>query len=242
MEQGEFESAKAAFEEGLRIRKTLGDSHLEASSLTNLGEACALLGEATRARTLLDEALAIFQRQGRPRGVAHVTHWLGVLAAGSGDFDSARRYFEESIASRRDLRDQRGTADSLASLGFLLLDAGKLDEAREKLVESFAIHREIGVRRGQAQCLEALGNVASIEDPLAAARMWGSAEKLREDIGAKLVSRELLRQEKFISAAQSRCDSEAFARSWAEGRSLSADKAFGARPAERETSSEPSHA
>ena len=53
--------------------------------------------------------------------------------------------------------------------------------------ESLVIRRELGDRGGIADSLEGLASVvAALGDSLRAARIWGAAERLREEIGSPL--------------------------------------------------------
>ena len=66
-------------------------------------------------------------------------------------------------------------------------EQGDFASARALYEESLVIRRELGDRRGIAYSLEGLAAVvAALGSPLRAARIWGAAERLREEIGSPL--------------------------------------------------------
>ena len=111
----------------------------------------------------------------------------GVLASQQSDYPAAQALHEESLAIRRELGDPRGIGVSLSNLGIVAYEQGDYSAARALQEESLAIFRELGDRRGIAASLNGLANVAfALAEPHRAARCWGAAERLREEIGAPL--------------------------------------------------------
>ena len=78
-----------------------------------------------------------------------------------------------------------------------------------------------------AAALEAFAGLSlEIATPADAARLWGRAQRLREEIGAPQEAGERPRYERQIAAARRALnDAAAFDRAWAEGRSWSLDEA-----------------
>jgi hypothetical protein len=76
--------------------------------------------------------------------------------------------------------------------------------------------------------LTGLGYVAlAIAGPVPAARVWGAAERLREEIGAPLHDYERARYERELAAARAAAaDEAAFALAWKEGRGMTIEAAI----------------
>jgi hypothetical protein len=105
--------------------------------------------------------------------------------------------------------------------------------------EAVAIRLELGDRLGVAHALESVAAIAAAQgDSTAAARTWGAAERLREEIGSSILPNERSRNEKYATTArQSAADAGAFDRAWQQGREMPLNEAielaFGATIARR---------
>jgi len=71
-QQGDYPFAVERYEEGLAMRRALGDRRGIASSLNNLGVAAQERGDLPRARLLYEEALALMRELGDRHAVASV--------------------------------------------------------------------------------------------------------------------------------------------------------------------------
>jgi len=108
-----------------------------------------------------------------------------------GDFAAARACFEESLALRRQIGDLEGIAGSLHCLGLVAVAQGELTSARDQCREGLAVFRQLGDRLGVAESLELLAGLAQKEnEPERAARLYGTAEHLRETIGSPVPANE----------------------------------------------------
>ena len=68
---------------------------------------------------------------------------------------------------------------------------------------------------------------AALEIPDLAARLWGYAEQLREEIGSPLPSNERPRYERQVSAARAAMGNDAaFDHAWQEGRAMTLEQAM----------------
>jgi non-specific serine/threonine protein kinase len=99
--------------------------------------------------------------------------------------------------------------------------------AKLQLREALAIHQAMGDRIHIALALEAFAGV-SLESARAtvAARLWGRAQRLREEIGAPQGISDRARYERQVAAARHGLhDDAAFDLAWGEGRSFTLDDA-----------------
>ena len=162
---------------------------------------------------------------GDRRGVASVLGNLGNVAYERGDFTAALALSQEALAISRELGDRDGIASSLHSLGGVAYLQGDLASARALYL---ANRRELGDRLGIARALEGLAVVAaSLGNSLRAARTWGAAQRLREEIGTPLSPTERSRYDQRGAAARAAVgDGAAFDRAWQEGRALTLKQAI----------------
>jgi predicted ATPase len=110
-------------------------------------------GELWRARELLDESAARFERTGDDAGRAAVLVRRGYVALSEGEVPAARSHLESALELRRRLSDRRGVGLALAGLGFVATTAGDHRTAERHLAEARDIFRRAGDRWGLASTL-----------------------------------------------------------------------------------------
>ena len=237
-DQGDYPAAKALHEEGLAIRRELGDRRGTAASLGNLGNVALNQGDYPAARALYEESLAILRELGDRYNSAGLLGNLGGVAFRQGDYPAARVLHEESLAIGRELGNPYSIAMSLSNVGHVALDQGDYPAAKTLLEESLVICRELGHRIRILYTLEVLAAVvASLRDSLGAARIWGAAERSRAEIGPPRPLNEMPNYERYVAAARIASGNDgAFDSAWQEGRRLMLDQAIDlalATPVER---------
>jgi predicted ATPase/transcriptional regulator with XRE-family HTH domain len=158
-QHGDIAAAQIAYEEGLKIRRSLGDKRAIASSLNNLALVAHAQGDYRRTGALHEESLAIKKELGDRWGIASSLGNLGIAAADQGDYDKAQTLHEESLAIRRELGDRFGVGLSLRNLGTVYAARGDYDAAQQLYNESLAIREELGDKTGVAECLGSLGEL-----------------------------------------------------------------------------------
>ncbi len=227
-ELGDYLSARALHEESLAIKRELGDRRGMAASMNNLGNVALDRCDFPAARALYEESLAIKRELGDRGDIATTLHNLGNVRYEEGDSVSARTLNEESLAIMRDLGDRAGIANCLNNLGNLACEQGELAPARALHAEGLAIDRELRDRWGIAFALEGLAAVVvALGSGLRAARIWGAAERLREEIGAPLPPNERPRYDRRVAVVRAALrDDAAFDRAWQEGRNLTIEQAI----------------
>lgn len=224
--QGGLESACDLYEQALVIARELSDRRSIAVGLTNLGIAVYGMGDLGKAATLLEQGVAA----GREAG-----SWIAVEALGNlgrvrhfqGDTQNAKTLLTEALKLQRELGDGRNTALILGALGIAAHDEKDVETAKSHLTEALAITQEIGDRTGFEATLLAFGGVAAdFASPSIAARLWGFAEGIREEVNFPISPPERARYERHVAAARAALnDDAAFDRAWTEGRSWTIDEA-----------------
>jgi ATP/maltotriose-dependent transcriptional regulator MalT len=121
------------------------------------------------ARSLLEEALALFREVGDPAGSVSVLYLLATVLFYQGDYARAQALLEESRVRSREARDVQNHAASLMLLGLVLLFQGDLARAHACLEESLAVSREVGYKRNLGLSIHFLGMVAWLQGDVARA-------------------------------------------------------------------------
>jgi predicted ATPase/DNA-binding SARP family transcriptional activator/DNA-binding CsgD family transcriptional regulator len=112
-----------------------------------------------RARTLLEESLALYRELGDQKGVAWVLNNIGNVALDQGDYDRAVSLYKESLAYYRELGDKDGISRTLNNLAIVAAYQEDYDQSLSLFEESLVVHRELGYKDGIAQLLTNLGEL-----------------------------------------------------------------------------------
>jgi predicted ATPase/class 3 adenylate cyclase len=226
--QGDYPAARAFIEESLAIERELGNRRGVARSLNNLGNVVLDQGGYALAQELHLETLAIWRELGDLGDTGSSLINLGLLAYYQGDYPAAKGLNQEALAIMRELGNRRRIAGLLNNLGSVVREEGDLAAARGLYSESLMICRELGDRRGIADALDGLASVvAALCSSLHAARMWGAAERLREEIGSPLAPIERQHYDRRVAVARTTLgDDAAFDRARQEGRALTLEQAI----------------
>jgi predicted ATPase/DNA-binding winged helix-turn-helix (wHTH) protein len=225
--QGDYPAAEALFKEALAIRRELGDRLGIVLSLISLGHSACEQGAYPTARVLLEESLAISRELGAWLSFAETLYHLGTVAYFEGDYSAAQTRLEESLAVRRERGFQQGIAAALGALGLVAHDKGDYPKARTLLNEALAIYWELGARQGLSETLEASAAVAfALTGPERAARIWGCAERLRDQIGAPMAPSARSWYNRHVTGARAALgDDVAFELAWQQGRVMNLEQA-----------------
>jgi len=132
---------------------------------------------------------------------------------------------EESVVTFKELGDRWSTAEALLAFARLASSQGELAAARAYYQESLALAREIGAKNLIASALEGAGAVVAAQgEPGWAARLWGTAQVLREAMGAPLPPVYRADYESALDTTRTRLGEEAFATVLAEGRAMTLEQ------------------
>ncbi len=130
----------------------------------------------------------------------------------------------------KEMGHRHGSTESLAVLGKVVAAQGDFAAARTLYEESLTIAGELGEKWVIAVCLLGLGEVVAAQRQLAwAAQLWGAAEAIREAVGIPIRPVDLADYRRSVSAARVHLGERAFAASWAQGRSMTPERALAAQ-------------
>jgi non-specific serine/threonine protein kinase len=222
--QDDYAQAMTYFEEGLVLRRALGDERGIADSLGGLGTVAYMQGDFGRATALTEEALVLHRRLGDRPGVARSLNNLGEVAYQQGDYGRATAMLSESLRLWRDLGFRQGFANTLSYLGIIARVQGNAREALALLRESLAVRRDLQEKPGILECLEEIALVQHEALPELAARLLGAAERLRGVIGYPLSAGQAAHFGALI-AVRSALREGTFAPAWAVGQAMSPEQA-----------------
>ena len=226
--QGDFAAARALHEEALVIQRGLGDRRGLASSLSNLGIVAREQNDNATAKALYAESLALRRELGDQWGIGAALNNLGLVVLHDGDYPAARALYGESLKVFRDLGNRQAMASPLSNLGLVAYQQADYAGARALYQESLVIFWDLRDRWGIALSLEGLAYVALAQArPVQAARLWGGAKRLREEIGCPLPPSERSRYDSQLAATRAAIgDDAAFDLAWNEGGAMTLEQAI----------------
>jgi hypothetical protein len=141
----------------------------------------------------------------------------------------ARRLAEENVAIQRELGDKASTAETLLSFARVVTLEGDLAAACHLYEESLAFARAIEYAPIIAASLEGLGEVAVAEGkPAWAARLWGTAGRLREEIAATMFPLYRASYGRAMALACTELGEKTFVEAMQEGRGMSLEQVLAA--------------
>jgi tetratricopeptide (TPR) repeat protein len=222
--QGEYSRACALFEDSVALFKQLGNKRGVAAALTQLaGTFFVSQTEPRRIDALLQEGFSLQQEVGDQEGIAISSLLQSWVALTRGDLATARTRAEAGLTLYRKMEHREGIAEALCLLGKVEATRGDYACARGLYDESLAMAREIGDQELIASGLAGLARVVAVQgEPAWAVRLWGSAEALRDAIGAPLQPIERADYEQAVAVARDHLGASAFVAAWAQGRTMTA--------------------
>ncbi|HSW04103.1 ATP-binding protein [Aquabacterium sp.] len=219
----DFATARQCYEQALALARALDDRRSIALGLQCLGLVARDTGDLAGAEVLLEEGIAVARELG-PWSAADLMSSLAQVKQVNGDLVQARALLMEVLAAERAFGNDYGVAMTLVQLAELAHDRGDMASAKTSLREALAIVEVTNARMALAYALEVCGPVAlAAAGPRLAVRLFGAAERFREEVGAAFNTGPLdrPRHEGFVAAARDALnDGAAFDRSWNEGRSM----------------------
>jgi predicted ATPase/DNA-binding CsgD family transcriptional regulator len=220
--QDDMDKVEAAAEEGLRLSEEAGIGGSLAASLTNvLGDVAMTRGDYERAKELLEESLALYQKVGDRRFVPRVLAFLGNVSLEQEHYEQAKGLFEESLALGRELGEPTAIGMALMSLGYVFLLEGAHGRAMALFEEAEALSRERGHKGVLIYTIDNLGWAALLRGEHERAQSYYEESlALCEELGDKVIASESLEGLACIFAS--------------EGEAERAAKLFGAAEALRE--------
>jgi predicted ATPase/DNA-binding SARP family transcriptional activator len=225
--QNDFGTARALYEQRLALYERHDDPRGVLETLLHLGTVAGCEGSLAVARSFYEQSLALSRQLGDQTPMAQALSGLGGLAELEGDYPRAASYFEQGVPLAREVGAQSCLVWGLHAWGFVTWQQGDVDAGRALLEESLEMFREMGHRYGLARSLERLGGLAlTLRQTERAARLYGAAASLREQIGSPLGPLGQAELDRDVAAIRTALGEPGFAHAWAEGRALTLEQAL----------------
>jgi len=174
-------ATQALMEEGVALRRALGDKPGIAISLIHLGTNQWIFDDHyAAAQALYEESLAIFQEIGSPIGIAYVRLNLGHLALEQGSYTVADGLLKESLVTFRERQDMWAINFALNSLAGVAAGRDQPARALRLAGASEALRDSLGIvlppiwKAWLESLLEPAGHILG-EDENVAIRAMGQA-------------------------------------------------------------------
>jgi tetratricopeptide (TPR) repeat protein len=225
--QGDFAKGQIYLEACLKIQRRLEDRPGIASVLNSLGVLAQYQGDYDQAYKFHAESLTYRRAAGDLRDIAVSLNNLAMVAQERGEFARAEELYDESITLFYQINDARGIAAVLANRGALMIDQEEAGQAEVSFKESLSILRELGQRDDIIECLEGFAGVAILRGQTRrAARLFGTAQALREMIGSPVPPYKHARYRRFSEKVSANLDPETLEDELAIGKKISLDEAI----------------
>lgn len=222
--QGESVGTLDHSKQALEIFQQLGDEAEISEALYNLSFPYGYAGDVDKANELLNESLEICRRIGRKVGVGRAYWGLGNMAGFVSDWAGLISYSHlaaEEFAAL-DVPFDLGWAWFMVAHGHLKSD--QPEHAEEYLLRALEIFGAVTDLSGLALVFEALAFVALKRgDRSRAARLGGSAHRIRADTGIAITEIEINRFAEIVEFLENR--DEATEAAYQEGRGFSTEEA-----------------
>ena len=215
---GDYATARALHEQGLAIRRELGERLGVIESLHNLGLTVRCQGEHAAAQAHFLEGLAMSRTTGSRFWEARILLGLARTYFYQGEHSRSGGLLEESLRIGSEVGDLVGQAIALGDLSDVAHAAGDAYRARSLIGESFALWRDLRDERGMAQCAEGLAlQLGAIDHFDPAVRLLSSAAVLRVEIGEPPSPSRRQQLVHMQDRARTVLGDAAYARAWGEG-------------------------
>ena len=189
-------------------------------------------GRFDAAASWMEKALALYRELesteiAGPQYVSSAYALLGRIALARGDAAAAETYLEEGLNGLRAQGFTWRIADTIRSLGDLARDRGDLAEAMTRYGESVRLAQEHGDRLFLLAALAGVASVAAAQgEPTRAARLYGAAAAMREQLGASIEAWQRPAHDRAEAMVRAALSPEAFAAAWAAGETLPQEDAI----------------
>jgi predicted ATPase/transcriptional regulator with XRE-family HTH domain len=221
-----YDEAIAAFQEALEIARQMGDKSMMARTLNNLGNVYRNMTDYSAALVYYEESLGLYRAMQDSVTMVTPLSNLGLVSTDLEDYAAARRYYQEALRLSRESGNREDIAFALAFVGMLAVEEGDFDGARRTYAEALPLVRDLGYKLVLALCFEGTALMQlKLGRPLEAARLWGRAASIRDELETPLPVPSRPRYERNVSTARSQTDPGLFDSAWSEGRAMPVEEA-----------------
>jgi non-specific serine/threonine protein kinase len=224
--QAEYLHGKALLEEGIALNRRMGTAWWTANGFHFLGWSEWEHAELELAAAALREAERILVQLGDTHAHSHLSSKLGAVLRDQGDLARAEQLLQQSLSEARAISCMGGMAEALYFLAGLNRQRGDRATAARQAAECVELQHRLGDKAWLLMGLELLGGAAG-DHELAdrAAALLGGTRTLRESFGLPMPPILRPQFERDVTTARAALGRERFAKAWAEGSSMTLDRA-----------------
>jgi predicted ATPase/DNA-binding winged helix-turn-helix (wHTH) protein len=224
--QGDYAAAERLLQESLALYREIDDPNGVGRALSTLSYLSICQGHYPEAEVQAREAIDSARATGDRRLLYGALSQLAVALHAQVQWAEAREWYEQALELARALGTPFEIGHALSEIGRAECDDGRHDLALKHFAEGMTILHGLGNRPGVIDSLEGLAGVAAATAaPRRAARLWGAADALRQEIGNVRSVHESIAYERQLKAVRAILTAEAFHQAWDEGRAMSLDDA-----------------
>jgi non-specific serine/threonine protein kinase len=224
--RGDYQRADELYGEALDLARATGESWSIASRLSSLAVNRMGQGRYGEAEALCVESLEIVRERGDRREMSRVLGFLGYVALWQGDVERATRLGEEALTLARELGDGH-VEFSFELLGYAAVERGEHEQAQVLFTKALELNRQCGLQMAIAECIEGLAGAAEGQGyATRAARLLGTAESLRAEIGMPVPMPRRPYYERTLARTRAALSPAAFTTAWIKGRAMPLDEAI----------------
>jgi CHAT domain-containing protein len=168
---GNFEAARAAFENAREVSHQAGDARLEGMALNNLGMLGNWIGDPLGSIPYLEQAITLYQTVDFVPGELNALGQLGSAYTALGEMGKAIAALDSALAISRDRAMRQEEASNLETLAEAYRTAGQFRRALDLYAEAEAINAEVGLvqetgsdQRSRAEIYQELGDLQLARD------------------------------------------------------------------------------
>jgi hypothetical protein len=225
---GDREVAYAAAEEAIALAREAGDKVSLGVALTNMAGVMTMTpGDNKMMRPYHEERIQLLKETGSRWQTAMTVFGFALFTATQGNYAEARSQFEACIPLFTALRDRHRFAMVHSELAHLERRQGYFVQAKPLYRGTIQEWQKIGHRAAIAHELECFAYIAKMqEEDHRAARLFGAAESLRENINIPMMPTERQECDREVSDLRANMAESTIAKAWADGRALTMEQAI----------------
>ncbi len=213
--RGEYATAQACFEEALQVYHEQGRNVWETDVMCAMTENEIVQGYLSSAQLHIQAASDLLGTSENKWLQVLVCYMRGLLAYYEENFTEAASVLEDATNLARDGQFKPDLARSFMTLGLTRLKLGEVESANELLRKSLFLYHEIGNKLGMTISLEAFASAMVVQGDFAnAVRLYATAHKLRETLGAPLPPVDHDGYDSAIAGIQANLGEPAFTEMW----------------------------
>ena len=159
---------------------------------------------------------------------------LGMAQMHAGDLAEATNLISTAHDMYAELGNEDFRARCVSYLGYIALLSNDADRAESLFRASLQRFRDLGDRQGTAESMEGLAAVAAarntLDDAVAAARLHGAAQSIREDLTASQYLFDRMGMDPFFERARRSIGAAKWEQAWKQGRDMAVNLAVDLAP------------